>query len=294
MKKILTLVVCVALLVTMLCGCAGNTIQSGYTGVKIINGVVQEEALAPGRYGRTGLRTKIVAVNNQRQSRSYTGAIDCESSDRVEIYVDGFSVTYQIVPDASLWIVKNIGFDYEESIIPTTEMVNAIKKALANISAEQCTNRSYIGNAVCMEIQNAVNDIYYDGAVKILSVAIKSMSFEENYNKQLNAVNELTQKAKAAELENQMKRDQAQAELEVAELQAEKAIVEARGKAEVALIEADNYDATHRKIADADVYRLTEITKHLTDEYIQYTKAIRWNGVMPTTITGDGVSMFLN
>lgn len=63
MKKIFVIVITV-LMVFVLAAC--GTIESGTTGVKVVDGIVQDEPMSEGRYGNVGNRVKVITVNNKR------------------------------------------------------------------------------------------------------------------------------------------------------------------------------------------------------------------------------------
>lgn len=75
----------------------------------------------------------------------------------------------------------------------------------------------------------------------------------------------------------------AQKMIQIAKGDSAKAVIEASGRANALLIEAK---------AEADAIKLKQ--QQLTTLMIEYEKAQRWNGVLPTTILGDGTGTFVN
>lgn len=69
MKKISLILIASVLMMTL---SACGTIESGYTGVKIIDGIVQDDVMAEGRYGSLGPRTSVTKVSNKRQDFTYS------------------------------------------------------------------------------------------------------------------------------------------------------------------------------------------------------------------------------
>lgn len=301
MKKIIiTIMAIICVLLFSACG----TIPSGETGVKIIDGIVQDEVLEAGRYANPGPRTRIVKVNNKRQTYTYKNKIWGESNEQVVVYAQDVSITYQITKEASVWLVKNMGDDLE-CILPSAKIASAIKNALANIDTQKCTNRSYIEPAAKMEVQTMMDEYYYVGAVEVIDVSIGQMDYEDSYNEQIAKISALRKQAEADAITNQMKIDTAKAEAEAettkaeaakktAEANAEIALIEAQNAAEVARIEAESYAEVHTIQADADVTRMEKIIEALTPEYIDYIRANNWNGELPDTIVSDSASVILD
>lgn len=296
MKKRIGLVCIVFAMVFMLVGC--GTIESGYTGVKIVDGIVQDEPMSEGRYGHLGARSNLIKVNNKRQSITYKDRISGESDDQTVVYAEGVNITYQITKDASIWMVKNMGDDFQDCILPETKVASAIKNAMANIATENCTNRSYIEPAAKQEIQLAVDEYYYSGAVTIIDVSISQMDYEDSYNSQIAQISALKKQAEADAISNQMRIDAAKAESEAettkaaaakatAEANAEVAIIKAQNEAEVAKIQANSYAETIAIEAAADAERIKLIADSLTEEYNDYYTRAKWDGVLPSHTNGE-------
>lgn len=283
MKKIFAVIICIVLFMITLTSC--GVVPTGYTGIKIIDGIVQDETVPVGRYGATGARTQIVKVNNQRQSYVYNEQIDGEAEDHTVVWAKGVSIIYQIKPDASVWIYKNVP-DYENHIIPDTKIASSVKNAMANISVDKVTNRSYIEPAVKNEIQSAIDTLYGIDKVTVIDVAIESMDFEQAYNDAIAKISALRKQAESEAIENQMKIDRAKAEAEAEATRAEAQKKTAEANAEIAKIEAQSYAETQKIKAEADVERLKMISSNLTDNYVKYTMYQKWDGKLPTHTNG--------
>lgn len=285
--KNIMLIACALIFVIILTGC--GTIESGYTGVKIVDGIIQDQPIPEGRYGSLGARTSIIKVNNKRQSTTYSDAISGESDDQTVVYAKGVNITYQISKDASIWMVKNMGDDFQECILPPTKIASSVKNAMANIPTENCTNRSYIEPAAKQEIQAAADEYFYPGAVIIIDVSIEQMDYENSYNEQIAKISALRKQAEADAISNQMTIDaakaaaqaettRAEAEKKTAEATAEVNMIKARSEAEIAEIEANSYAKTKKIMAEADADRIKMISAAITKEYNEYAKTERWNG----------------
>lgn len=303
MKKILVIIFAL-IIMFIFAGC--GTIESGYTGVKVIDGIVQDDVMPEGRYGALGPRTDIIYVNNTRQRIVYNNEkIYGESDDQTVVYAEEISITYQISKDASVWMVKNVGKDFQNNILPGTKIASSVKNALANIPTEKCTNRSYVEPAVKQEIQSAVDDYYYPGAISIIDVSIKQMDYEESYNKQIAQISALKKQAEANAIENQMKLENAKALAEeeatkanaakrTAEANAEVALITAESEANVAKVKAESKAQVTIINAEAQAEANKKISDSLTDTLNEYEKIHQWNGVLPTTILGESSIPMIN
>lgn len=191
-----------------------------------------------------------------------------------------------------------MGDDFQKQIIPNTKIASAIKNALANIDTENCTNRSYIEPAAKLEIQGAIDEYYYHGAVTIIDVSIAQMDYEDSYNAQIAKISALKKQAEADAISNQMTIDAAKAAAEAettkaaaakktAEANAEVALINAKSKADIAKIDAESYADANTIKAESDVKRIKMIAGAITPEYNEYTKFQRWNGVLPTHTNGE-------
>lgn len=284
MKKYILIAISVTMMF-LLSAC--GTIASGETGVKKVDGIVQDQVMEEGRYGVTGSRTEIIRVNNKRQSFSYNEKISGESKDKTVVYAEGVNITYQISKDASVWMVKNMGDNFQDNIIPSIKIASAIKNAMANIDTEKCTNRSYIEPAAKQEIQEVLDEYYYPDAVKVIDVSISQMDYENSYNEQISKISSLKKQAEADAISNNIKIEAARADAEADATRAEAKKKIAEANAEVALIEAQSYAETKSIEAKADADKIKAIGNALNDNYIDYQKIEKWDGALPTHTNGE-------
>lgn len=268
MKKIFTIIGIVGIIFSILmmttsCG----KIESGYTGVLVIDGVVQDETLSAGRLPVLPARAIVKTVDNRRQTYEYNSVIYGESSDHTVVLAQGVLVTFTINPKESVWVVKNIP-NYDSNIIPDVKVASSIKNAMANVDTDKVTNRSYIEPAAKIEMQTAVDTLYKTGVVEILDVSIKQMDYEDSYNEAIARISELKKAQEEQELQNSIMVSKAEAE------------------AKARKIEAEGYAEAHIIEAEADVERMKMISEALTDNYIEYKKYEKWDGALPSHTNG--------
>lgn len=87
---------------------------------------------------------------------------------------------------------------------------------------------------------------------------------------------------------------QKQRELEQAQAEAAKAVATAKGEAD-SKIEAARGDAQSTLLrADAEAQAIAKVRAQLTNSYIEYVRANRWDGKYPGVVAGDKASLLLD
>ncbi|MBO4746547.1 MAG: hypothetical protein J5607_00600, partial [Clostridiales bacterium] len=80
-------------------------IPTGYTGVRVTFGQVEEQTLNNGINFQIPFIQEIVLVNNKQQDIKFNeNTISSETSERNTVNFQGITVTYQINPQKSAWI----------------------------------------------------------------------------------------------------------------------------------------------------------------------------------------------
>ena len=149
MKKPVAIVTAVCLLILVLIIGLGSfhVVPTGYTGVVIRMGQVQQTTMAPGVHFKIPLVDKVRDVNNKQIEANYEGRIFAESSEQNPIYYEGIQVTYQISPSASVWFMSNVGSSFvtdSKALITPTLVSSAIKVASVELPTKDVTKRGFI------------------------------------------------------------------------------------------------------------------------------------------------------
>lgn len=261
------LIVIVAAAVVM--GNAVEVIPSGYTGVVTTFGQIQEKPMPNGFNWKIPFVQEVLQVNNKQQDIYIEGQIWSEASDQTVVYLEGVTVTYQIMPERSAWIYANVS-DYTNNLVSRTLVDSAMKMAAKSLASEDVTNRSLIEPAARQTLQEALDEKYGAGTVNVIKVVISNMDFEERYNAAIEARQLARMEQERQEIENATNLAKAQAEADAAR-------VEAQGKADAETILA-------QAKADANEILAASITERTQMQDIINS----WNGILPSTLLTDG------
>jgi regulator of protease activity HflC (stomatin/prohibitin superfamily) len=198
----------------------------------------------------------------------------------------------------------------------------AIEKTKATLSSYSAMNiietRSQISPLVEDTIKSAVNEEY---CVDIVAVVLTNIDFSDAFEKTVEDKMIAEQEKLKAEYEKETAIVNAQKELEVAKLQAqaklERAKADAEAQIEVARAEAESVKLKSIEVARALGFTIneTEITDEdgttlieyeidfegktseeisLITEYLKYIEYLgKWDGKLPTVMTGDSASIML-
>ena len=146
-------------------------IPTGYTGVRVTFGQVEQNTLPHGFNFHLPVIQQIVTVNNKQQDIRFESPITSETSERNEVTFQGITVTYQINPDMSAWIYANVT-NYEEGLVNESLVASAIKTTSKTLSPVDCTNRSILEPNAKANIQKSLDEKYGEQVVYVNKVVI--------------------------------------------------------------------------------------------------------------------------
>lgn len=118
-------------------------IPTGYTGVRITFGQIDNRTVQNGFNWKIPFVQSINQVNNKQQDISYTGQVWSETAERTVLYYEGITVTYTINPEKSAWIYANVS-DYKKNLISDNLVASAIKSSSKELNSTDATNRGII------------------------------------------------------------------------------------------------------------------------------------------------------
>lgn len=269
MKKRVLMIPAILFLVIVLIT-SMTIIPTGYTGVKTSFGQVQEETIPSGRLIFTvPFVESIHKVNNKQQDKTVEVQVWGEASDKTPVYAADITVTYQIMPERSVWIYANVSDT--KNLVTDSLVASAVKSAMVELGPEEVTNRAKIEPLVQEKLNTSLEQKYGEETVYINKVTINDMDFEDAYNEAIQQRSIAQQKAQQQEIENAAAIAKAEAEKRVA-------ITSAEAEAEKAAITADAQAEANRKIAES-----------LSEELIEYQKIQKWDGKLPTVTGGNAL-----
>ena len=239
-----------------------KTIPTGFVGVKTRFGQVQDTMLNEGLNLKVPFIEKIVLMDCRTQKTEYT--MEASSKDLQKISNFKIAINYNITSDTANKLYRSVGVDYK-SIIVEPAIQEAMKATVANYTAEELITKR---NEVSEFALNKLSPKLQENGITLTSLNILDLSFSEEFDtavEQKQIVEQETQKA--------------QYELEKAKVENQKKIENAQADAEV--MAAQNAQITDNYL------RLKEIEN-------QKAMIEKWNGQLPTTMTGSDVSSIFN
>ena len=238
-----------------------TTIKSGEIGLKSRFGQIVSQTTQEGIQFKIPYIEKVTKVNMKVQKADITSSSATKDLQDVSI---SFAINYQLQADKVMDLYKTVGASYVETILqPATQ--EALKNVTSKYTAEELiTKRSEVSQQIIQDLSAKVNKY----GIIINELNIIDLNFSEAYNKAIEDKQVAEQEVKKA-----------QQELEKTKIEAEKKVAEAQ--------------------AEADALRLQK--EEITDELLELrrieaqTKAIeKWNGQLPSTITGTDSIPFIN
>ena len=238
------------------------SVPTGHTGVVTTFGSVEDYTLEAGMHFKLPWQ-EVIKMDNRVQKN--TQDLSCFSSDIQEVSMT-YTVNYQISKLDAMTIYKTIGTGYFDTVIAPF-ITESGKIVTAKYSAEALvSSRSLMAE----EIERVLEQKLRAYNIELVGTSIENMDFTDAFT---DAV-----EAKQVAEQNKLR----------AQTEAEQKVLEAKAAAEIKKVEADAeaYELKTRAEAEAEANR--KISQSLTQELIAYTYAQRWDGKLPTLMTGDG------
>ena len=259
MKKIVLVIIIIFLLVTV-----RNSFQSvptGYVGIKTRFGKVSDDVIQEGLNFKIPYIEKIVLMDCRTQKSEVDSSTASKDLQEVSLNV---AVNYNVNRDTSYELYRQVGINYE-SIIISPAILESVKSITAQYTAEELiTKRSEVSN----KMEETLKEKIEARGFNVVDFNITDLDFSAAYNQAIEKKQVAEQEAKQAEYE-----------LQKAKINNEKKIAEAEANAKVMQIQ----DAT-----------TTENALKLKEIEIQRAAIEKWNGVLPSTMSGDTAIPFLN
>lgn len=250
-------------------------IPTGYTGVRITFGQIDNRTVQNGFNWKIPFVQSINQVNNKQQDISYTGQVWSETAERTVLYYEGITVTYTINPEKSAWIYANVS-DYKKNLISDNLVASAIKSSSKELNSTDATNRGIIEPIAQEKILEALDQKYGSDVVFINKVVIANTDFEESYNQAI-------ADKQTAQLAYEKQQIENKRQIEAAEADAQVKTTQAKAEADAAVIKAQG---------EADANKL--LNDSITDKILRQQYYEKWNGQLPNVITGDSSDIIMD
>lgn len=266
-KLILTLFVLIVLIIVVTSSFV--VIPAGHTGVVLTFGKVGDVALQEGLHFKTPFVQQVVTIDNRIVKLDVTTEAFSKDLQTVSTVV---AVNYHVGKDKSQAIYKNVGMSFQDVLI--TPAVNEVLKAVtAKYTAiELVSSRA----EVSVLLNEGLNDKLNGYGVFIDELNIINWDFSTEYI----AAVEAKQVAEQNLIKTRTEQEQA---LVIANTEAEKRVIAAQAEANEIKLLAE---------ANAESNRI--LTESLSDMLIKYQTVQKWDGKLPSVMTGTGDSLLIN
>lgn len=231
-----------------------TTVKAGHSGVVTTFGKVSEGVLAEGLHFKVPFIQQIILIDNRVQKAEAS----CSSASKdLQTVSSTIAVNYKVLNGFSASVYKNIGMDYEAVII-TPAIQECVKAVTAKFTAEELiTNRQNVGDQMMELLKEKIGEY----GIEIQIFNITAFDFTDEYNAAI--------EAKQTAQQNALK---AQQDLQRIKVEAEQTIAKAE--------------------AEAEAYRLK--SEQLTPEILISNYIEKWDGKLPTMVSGDGGNMMID
>lgn len=254
-------------------------VPPGHRGIVIHAGSVQNAVLEEGLTFKIPFYTTVKSFPVRvEQSTIKTQAA---SKDMQTVHAT-LSLNWHITPDKVNDVFRRLG---EPTVIEANVITNAVSEVLkaetAKMSAEEILGKR-------VELKNSIDKGLVERLkafdVSVDAVNLSDFTFEAEFNKAVEEKQIAEQNAKKAEYTAQQAEVDARASVNKARGQAQSSLTIAKAAAESTLVQAR---------ADAESNALKQ--KTLTDQLIRYSAIEKWNGALPSVMSGkNGAVPFLN
>ena len=275
----------VVLLVAVALSCV-TVVPTGYTGILTTFGRVENRTISAGAHLILPWQDVVKMDNRTQKVQIVTQAF---SSDIQQVDLQ-LSVNYCIDQETAQELYRTVGVGYYENVMYPRILENT-KAVFSQYSAENLIAKR---NALSDLIAESTSEDMKPYGITIVSIAIEDIDFTDAFTtaveaKQVAAQNKLTAETQQAQ---KTMEEEATAKRAViaANAEAEKAVIAANAELEVVKVQAEAALYAGEKEAEMN----KRISESLTPALIQYYWIKQWNGILPSTVLGDGMNFMLN
>lgn len=247
-------------------------VDAGYVGIVDHFGKVKDEPLKPG-FHLTGYFEHVHPVSVRTEKNTFI--LEAFSSDIQQVILT-VSVNLNVSEESAGVLYKKIGMKYLDTLIAPKIQENT-KVVVSAYNAESLIeNRAELSRSILKRMQSDISPY----GINITDVAIENIDFTDAFEQAVEAKQVATQekqKAKTQQEQKTMEEQQA----------AEREKIKAEAEANVKKINADAEAYAIKAKADAESEANKKISESLTKDLIDYTKALNWDGKLPSTFVGD-------
>lgn len=267
-KKIIAVIIAVVIVFGLTISSV-SFIPTGYTGVRVTFGQVNQISCDAGLNFKIPFVQSIKKVNNKMQDVTISEQIWAETTERTAVYFEGVTVTYSISGAKSAWIYTNVT-NYKD-LINLGLVSSAVKSVAKQSPVVSVTDRAKIEPSVQETLQASIDSKFGADVITIHKVVIANIDFEEDY-----------QNAVAAKQKAQLQYEQQQ-------IDNQKAVEKAEADAKAKIKAAEGEAKAQRIKAEAEADANAKISKSLTEEVLANKFYNKWDGHLPKVSGGTGI-----
>ncbi len=263
-----------------------TVVPTGYTGIITTFGKVEQRTLSAGAHLILPWQEVVKMDNRTQKVQIVTQAF---SSDIQQVDLQ-LSVNFCIDQDTAQELYRTVGVGYYDNVMYPRILENT-KAVFSQYSAENLiAKRNALSDLIA---ENTAEDMKPYG-ITIVSIAIEDIDFTDAFTaaveaKQVAAQNKLTAETEQAQ-KTMEEEATAQRAIIAANAEAEKAVIAANAELEVVKVQAEAALYAGEKEAEMN----KRISESLTAPLIQYYWIKQWDGILPSTVLGEGLSYMID
>jgi regulator of protease activity HflC (stomatin/prohibitin superfamily) len=247
------------------------TVQSGTVGLKTAFGSVEPTPLQPGLHFAIPFYQTIVAVSTQPQTVTSEETAATHDLQNVQTSI---AVTFHVDPMEAAYFWQNFrSFDTLGQRIIAPSVSNDVKAITAEYDAQDLVTQR---DKVDSEIKQLVVSSLAPYHITVESVNVANFAFSDAYEQAIEQKQIAQQQALQAQYTLQQTQISAQQQVVQAKAAADATVATANGDAQATVLRAQ---------AEAKANAL--ISQSLTPQILQMRALSRWNGAMPTYLSGS-------
>jgi len=272
-------IILIAIVVIIVVSTCFVTIDAGEIGYRLTLGQISATDLQPGLHMRFPFTQKIIRVDVRERvyhviAPSFTQ--DMQTAD-IEVIVN-----YAIESASIRSLVENIGIDQIESKLIVPQVNEVLKNAIGKYKAEGLVaNRSTVSDLVKTELSSTL----IASGIRVTGFSLANIDFSDTFEATIEAKVQAEQEAlRAANVTKQKEEENLQA------------VNAAKAAAEQVKLEADAEAYAIKARAESEAEAIELIQEQLAKDplYIEYVKALAWDGKLPTTQLSPSTSVIMD
>ena len=244
MKKILVLAV-------LLSSCGFEIVDTGFRGVKVNMGEVENKSLPEGLYFYNPITSDIKEMNVRVQSQSLDVACYTKDVQQAQIKIN---LMFSLQKESAHLMFRDYGFSWEEAVVwPIVE--GTVKTIVGQWDAvDLIANREKARSL----IENALKEVFKDRNIEISKIELTNIDYDDAFEKAVER--KVVAIQSAIEAQNKTKQ---------IEEEAKQKIVSAK--------------------AEAESMRIRSQALSQNKSLVEYEAVMKWNGELPTYMMGNSV-----